>query len=137
MQFEVLDSPAEALVSWLEQKIDDYNWQHWEVKQRFPLAVTVRDDAGDVIAGAAARTFGRWLLLDTLWVSPDYRGQDLGSQVLASMEAKARERGCVEVLLDTLDFQAQPFYLRHGYQVVWTQQVYPQTGCKFFMTKQL
>lgn len=137
MRFEILDDPSAELVSWLEQKIDDYNWRHWEVKQRLPLAVTVSDEQGSIIAGAAARTFGRWLLLDTLWVSPEHRGMDLGSQLLAQLEARARERGCIEVLLDTLDFQAQPFYLRHGYQVVWTQNAYPQTGCKYFMTKQL
>ena len=43
MQFEVIDSPSEALVSWLEQKIDDYNWQQWEVKA---ASSSGRDGAG-------------------------------------------------------------------------------------------
>lgn len=137
MQLEVLEQPDPALLDFLKQQIVDFNQQHWEVKQRLPLAVTVRGDDGEIVAGAAARTFGRWLLLDYLWVAPELRGQDVGSRVLAALEEQARQRGCEEALLDTLDFQARPFYERHGYRVRWTQEGYPATGCKFFMTKTL
>jgi hypothetical protein len=42
------------------------------------------------------------------------------------------------VLLDTLEFQAKPFYQHHGYQVQWVQQDYPFAGgAKYFMTKTL
>jgi ribosomal protein S18 acetylase RimI-like enzyme len=88
-----------------------------------------------VIAGAAARSFGDWLLLDTLWVSEVLRGQDIGSKMLAEIEAMGIERGCKKCLLDTLNFQAKPFYEHRGYQVQWVQEGYPKTGCKYFMVK--
>lgn len=133
----VEQQPDEALLALLEQKIDDFNAEHWEVKQRFPLAVSVKDDAGELIAGAAGRTFGKWLLLDNLWVSPVLRGQGMGQKILLKLEQAARERGCEFVLLDTLNFQARPFYENNGYQLQWTQEQYPSTGCKYFMTKSL
>lgn len=134
---EVLDNPDQALVDFLDQKIAEFNWAHWEVSERKPLAVQIKDDAGNVIAGGAARTFGQWLLLDTLWVSDQLRGKNIGRQLLAEIEQQGKNRGCVKCLLDTLNFQAMPFYEKHGYQTQWTQQNYPDTGCKYFMVKTL
>ncbi|GGX81952.1 GNAT family N-acetyltransferase [Vogesella alkaliphila] len=133
----VEQQPDTDLLDLLEQKIDEFNAEHWEVKQRFPLAVSVKDEAGALLAGAAGRTFGKWLLLDNLWVSPELRGQRMGQQLLLKLEEAACERGCEFVLLDTLGFQARPFYESNGYQMQWTQAQYPSTGCKYFMTKSL
>ncbi|MDN0081845.1 GNAT family N-acetyltransferase [Crenobacter sp. SG2305] len=137
MQLDVIDQPADELGEFFKRKIVEFNQQHWEVKERLPLAVTVRNEAGEIVAGASARTFGNWLLLDYLWVSPALRGQDWGSRVLQALEGRACERGCRFVLLDTLGFQARPFYERHGYRVEWEQPAYPRDGCKYFMSKTL
>lgn len=134
---EVLHNPDDALVAFLDKKIDEFNWQHWEVSERLPLAVSVRNDQGEVIAGAAGRTFGRWFLLDTLWVDDSLRGQGTGEAVLEQIETAAKARGCTQALLDTLNFQAMPFYQKRGYSVQWVQENYPETGCKYFMVKQL
>lgn len=137
MKIEVIENPEQALVDFLSQQISDFNWARWEVSERLPFAMQVKNDVGDVIAGAAGRTFGDWLLLDTLWVSDVLRGQNVGSKILKQVEVLGKQRGCKRCLLDTLNFQAKPFYEKHGYQVEWTQQGYPKTGCKYFMTKVL
>ncbi|NRA83298.1 MAG: GNAT family N-acetyltransferase [Gammaproteobacteria bacterium] len=137
MKIEILDQPEPQLADFLLQKIVEFNWQHWEVSERLPLAAQLKDQQGNVIAGASARTFGDWLLIDTLWVSEQLRGQNIGSQILAQIETAAIARGCNKCLLDTLNFQARGFYQKHGYQVQWTQQGYPKTGAKHFMVKQL
>ena len=77
------------------------------------------------------------MLLDTLWVSENLRGQNIGSQLLEKIELIAKNRGCKKCLLDTLNFQAAPFYEKYGYQTQWIQNGYPRTGCKYFMVKQL
>ncbi len=137
MQIEVLENPEQALIDYLAKKIDDFNWANWEVSNRLPLAVQIKNDQGNVIAGASARSFGDWLLLDILWVSDELRGQNIGSKILKEIEDVARKRGCTMCLLDTLNFQAMPFYEKHGYKTQWTQQGYPKTGCKYFMIKEL
>lgn len=121
----------------LEQKIKEINWQNWEVKERLSLAVSVKNDSGDVVAGAAARTFGDWLLLDTLWVCDSLRGQNVGSQILKAVEEAGRKRGCKKCFLETLHFHAKPFYEKHGYHVEWVQENYPKIGCQYFMVKEL
>jgi GNAT superfamily N-acetyltransferase len=137
MNIEVLDKPEQELIDYLDKKISEFNWANWEVSERTPLAVQIKNDQGDVIAGAAARSFGNWLLLDTLWVSDELRGQNIGSKILKEIETAGKKRGCIKCLLDTLNFQAMPFYEKHGYTTEWVQQNYPKTGCKYFMVKEL
>jgi len=137
MKLEILENPEQDLIDFLDKKIADFNWERWEVEKRLPLAVQIKNDNGEVIAGAAARTFGDWLLLDTLWVSDELRGQNVGSKILTQVEALGKKRGCKKCLLDTLNFQAKPFYEKYGYEVQWVQEGYPKTGCKYFMVKEL
>ena len=137
MNIEIIDEPSAEFVSFLDEKIAEFNWARWEVCERKAIAVKLSDKNGDVIAGVAGRTFGDWLMINTLWVSETLRGQKMGSQLLEKIELAAQARGCNKALLDTLNFQAMPFYQKHGYQVQWTQQGYPKTGCKYYMVKQL
>lgn len=137
MKIEVLENPDQELIDYLDKKVDDFNWANWEVSERIPLAVQIKNGQGELIAGATARSFGDWLLLDTLWVSDELRGQNIGSKVLKEVEALGKKRGCIKCLLDTLDFQAMPFYEKHGYKTQWIQQGYPKTGSKYFMVKEL
>jgi len=137
MKIEVIENPEQALIDFLDKQIADFNWANWEVSKRLPLAVQVKNDQGEVVAGAAARTFGDWLLIDTLWVSEALRGQDVGNKILTELEMAGKKRGCVKCLLDTLNFQAMPFYQKYGYEIQWTQEGYPKTGCKYFMVKVL
>jgi len=137
MNIEVLENPEQELIDYLDKKIDDFNWANWEVSERTPLAAQIKNEQGEVIAGAAARSFGDWLLLDTLWVSDELRGQNIGSKLLKTIEESGKSRGCVKVLLDTLNFQAMPFYKKHGYKIQWVQEGYPKTGCKYFMLKEI
>lgn len=137
MDIEVLENPEQELIDYLDKKIDEFNWENWEVKERLPLAAQIKNESGDVIAGVAARTFGDWLLIDTLWVSHELRGQNIGTQLLEEIEAAGKKRGCKKCLLDTLNFQAMPFYEKHGYVTKWVQEGYPKIGCKYFMVKEL
>ncbi|MBU2426405.1 MAG: GNAT family N-acetyltransferase [Gammaproteobacteria bacterium] len=137
MQIEVLQNPEQPLLDFLDKKIAEFNWAYWEVNERLPLAVQMSNERGDIVAGAAGRTFGDWLLINTLWVSEELRGQGVGSQLLAAIEAAGQARGCSQSLLDTLNFQAMPFYQKHGYVTQWVQQNYPKTGCKYYMLKPL
>ena len=137
VNIEVIENPEAELIAFLDEKIAEFNWAHWEVSERKAIAVKLTDENGQVIAGAAGRTFGDWLMINTLWVSDTLRGQQVGSKILQQIEQAAQGRGCNKALLDTLDFQAKPFYEKHGYQVQWTQQGYPKIGCRYYMMKQL
>jgi ribosomal protein S18 acetylase RimI-like enzyme len=120
-----------------KQKIAEFNALHWDASLRQQLGLKLDNGKGELVAALAGRTFGHWFYLESLWLDNSLRGQGIGSKLLAEAERIAIERGCRYVILDTLDFQARPFYQRHGYEVQWTQQQYPFSGCKYFMTKTL
>jgi len=137
MKIEILDAPEQQLIDFLDEKIAEFNWANWEVSERKPLAIQIKDDKGNIIAGSSARTFGNWLLINTLWVDESLRGQQVGSKILYELESAAKARGCSLSMLDTLNFQAMPFYKKYGYITKWVQENYPKSGCKYFMVKEL
>ena len=102
-----------------------------------PIAFYVRDALGTIRGGLTGFLAWDWLSVDLLWVDADLRGQGYGSQLLAGAELAAREHGCVAVRLDTYEFQARPFYERHGYTVWGVLKGYPAGRSTFHMRKSL
>lgn len=137
MKLETIENPDENLIHFFDERIREFNEARWEVKKKFPIALKMENEKAEIIAGAAAKTFGLWLLIDNIWVHEDYRGQNLGTRIVLQLEKAAIKRGCKYALLDTLNFQAEPFYKKYGYETTWVQKNYPETGCKYFMIKNL
>ncbi len=79
-----------------------------------PIASFLRDH-GRVVAGACGRTeFGR-LFVEFVWVAEDLRGAGLGTEALGRLETAARERGCADVLIETMSDRVAALYRRLGY----------------------
>jgi GNAT superfamily N-acetyltransferase len=132
----VEDNPAPEALDHLKQQIVVFNSKYFELKERYPLLVSIKDDQ-QVIAGISGVTFGNWLMIDYLWVDESCRGKGLGLQLLNQMEEQAIRRGCSKALLDTLAFQAKPFYEKQGYDTVFTMDDYPLNGQRSYMIKDL
>ncbi len=86
----------------------------------------ILDKDGNIIAGCVAY-ISPWghLFVDDLWVDEKYRRQELGSHLLQTVEDIAINRGCYLSVLGTGDFQAKPFYLKHGYTLFGTVHDHP------------
>ena len=84
------------------------------------------DEDGSVIAGCVGYILP-WgcLYVDDMWVDEKYRLQELGSNLLQAVEQVGIDRGCYLSYLDTGDFQAKPFYLKHGYSLFGTIRDFP------------
>ena len=102
-----------------------------------PIALYVREAQGKIRGGLTGFLAWDWLSVDLLWVDAALRGQGYGSELLATAEQVARDSGCVAVRLDTYDFQARPFYERHGYVVWGVLEGYPAGRRTFHMRKSL
>ncbi|PXF32271.1 hypothetical protein WH50_04975 [Pokkaliibacter plantistimulans] len=136
MFIHVESTPTEEDREWVHQRLIDFNRARFEVSQSFPVAVFVDDDDGVRQGGLTGRTFGNWLMIEYFWLAEDTRGQGYGSKLLAALEQEAIQRGCRFAMLDTLDFQAKPFYEKQGYRVVYTMDAYPQLGKRHYMVKE-
>ncbi|GAA4819633.1 hypothetical protein GCM10023220_60550 [Streptomyces ziwulingensis] len=79
------------------------------------FSVKVTDEAGELIGGLAAWTWGSLCGIELLWVREDDRKDGWGGRILHAAEAEARRRGCDRVAVSSFTFQAPGFYQRHGY----------------------
>ena len=114
-----------------------FNAEHGYPWPWLDLSFVLRDTGGRVVGGILAETNAGWCFVKGLWVAEEHRTRGYGSQLLAAAESAARERGCIGVYLDTYDFQARPFYERHGYTVFGVLPDMPPGGTKYYLAKRL
>ena len=87
--------------------------------------------------GIYGRINWSWLAISLLWVSPDQRGEGLGSKLLQRLESEAAARGCTRSHVDTLSFQAREFYVAHGYETFAELSDYPEGHSRIYLRKTL
>jgi GNAT superfamily N-acetyltransferase len=119
-----------ALVEYNDSKVGPSGFQ--------PLAILINDPVtGEPAGGLWGKTAYNWCFVELFVIPEQFRGQDLGSKVLAQAEDIARERGCIGLWLDTYWFQAPDFYQKQGYEIVGTLPDYPRGGPRYFLKKSL
>jgi GNAT superfamily N-acetyltransferase len=111
------EDAAREIGGFLDARIYEYNVATTGIRDGRLLALTVRDGAGEIVAGLSGWTWGGCLGIEQLWVHADWRGKGYGARLLQAAEAEARSRGCTLAVLDTHSFQAPEFYKRHGYAI--------------------
>jgi GNAT superfamily N-acetyltransferase len=103
-----------------------------------PFAIRLRNTAtGEVVGGLWAQIYYDWLFVELLFVPEEERGKGVGSKLICEVEARAGEKGCVGVWLDTFTFQAPDFYLKLGYEIFGVLDDYPKGAKRFFLRKLL
>jgi GNAT superfamily N-acetyltransferase len=135
VDLEIEDDPRPEDVAALSDRLYGFNSSVTGVNDGRWLAIFVRDKAGEIEAGLHGWTWGRTGFIQTLWVRDDLRHQGLGARLLATAEQEARRRGCVEVQLDTHDYQAPDFYRRNGYEVIGELPGWPANTRRIFYRK--
>ena len=99
----------------------------FDIDEEETVCKKIMDKEGHIIAGCTGYIYP-WghMYIDDMWVDEKYRRQELGSNVLQAVEQVAKEKGCYLITLGTWDFQARPYYLKHGYLVFSTKQDCPK-----------
>lgn len=99
-------STAKILLSDAGLPVDDLSATHLAF-------VGIAED--DVVGVIGFENHGRVGLLRSLVVAEDARASGLGRELVAALEASAREQGIDEIWLLTID--ADPFFAQLGYQI--------------------
>ncbi len=135
---QVLDAADPADVEFVRNGLRRYNEQY-APSEFAHLYVFLRDEEGTLVGGLLGDTFWGWLAVHILWIDERYRGQGYGERLLAAAEEEARRRGCAHVQLDTLSFQARPFYEKLGYRVYGELADHPAGSghTRYYLTKPL
>ncbi|MEM8982178.1 MAG: GNAT family N-acetyltransferase [Pseudomonadota bacterium] len=117
LHFEALEHPPEEMREKVLRGLKTYNDQFLTSKDRVPVGVFVRDDAGRIRGGATGQIAWDWLHVELLWVDDGLRNDGIGSRLLAQIERMALSRGVYRFRLSTASFQAREFYQKQGYEV--------------------
>jgi GNAT superfamily N-acetyltransferase len=104
---------------------------------RQPLAVIVRDGAGEIVGGISGYTAWGWLYVQRLWVAEAARGGGLASRMLVAAEDEARRRGCHAAYIDTFNPVALKTYQRAGYTPFGALDDFPKGRTRTFLQKPL
>jgi GNAT superfamily N-acetyltransferase len=110
-------SPSATDMEAVRTGLDQFNTSHVGPTSWQPFAVFVRADDTTIVGGLIGGTYWGWLYVELFWLAEDLRHQGYGSRLLAMAEQEAIARGCSYAHIDTMSFQALPFYERHGYTV--------------------
>ncbi|WP_320129820.1 GNAT family N-acetyltransferase [uncultured Sphaerochaeta sp.] len=137
MHYETTDHPKQTEIAEIYENLKKFNLAHLENQIVRELAVFAHEDGERLAGGLSADTHGNWLEILYLWVDEKYRGQGLGTNLLAKAEAEALQRGCSYAFLNTFGFQAKGFYEKQGYTEVFVLEAYPETGTRHYMKKTL
>lgn len=137
MKFRIAENVSQQDVEEIHSQLKKYNALKREASQRIPLGVFYEDEDGTKKAGLTGELFGNWLCIEYLWVSEELRGQGIGSTLLQKAEKEAVLHGARYVFVDTFDFQAPGFYVKHGYEQVFQLVQYPCTGARYYYKKSL
>jgi len=100
------------------------------------LVVRVPGEAAP-IGGLQARISFGWMFISLFHLPESLRGLGLGRALMQRAEAVARARGCAGIWLDTLSFQARPFYESCGFRLFATLEDCPPGHSRHYLMKRL
>ena len=78
--------------------------------------LVARDRSGKVIGAIGVERYGRAALVRSLVVAPEHRNRELGTQLVAELEARCRSLAVVDLFL--LTTTARDFFARQRYKVI-------------------
>ena len=125
LDLQMTENPTESDWNFVKEQIDTFNIRTTGNDDYRPIAIFVRDEAGTIIAGLTAFTWGGTLRIECVWVHEKRRKEDYGKRLMAAAEQEAIARGCKQAILDTHSFQAPDFYPKLGYTLCGVIEDYP------------
>lgn len=117
----------------------DFNSPYLGNQKSTHFAVYLKDEKGEVVGGIFAwmRPGIELLCIDRLWISEPVRKKGYGKQLMLAAEAEGKKHGCTHAQVDTLSFQAEPFYQKLGYERIGVVEKLYGEHDSIFMRKNL
>lgn len=136
--FDIVPSTKEEADIVINKIVNFNNFQEKFINDNLIFNNFVIKQNDEVIAGVnSVITYWNILFVSILFVDEKYRGKNLGSFLLRKVEDEAKLRGVTLAHLDTFDFQAKDFYLKHGYEIFGILDDSPKDHKRYYLKKKL
>ncbi len=113
LSLEVRRPPSDVWAQENWKRLDQRRMRNIGVAPRWVTAY-VRDGEA-VRGGAICYAVGDEFMVDMVWLDEALRGTGLGARMLTTAIEEGRRLGCRRATVETMDFQAAPFYRRVGF----------------------
>ncbi len=134
----MIASEEEIRAGTLGRRLREFNYG---IVGKYPegqnVYLNAKDQRGNLLGGFRGEIYFHWLSVYTLFVEESERRKGLGSRLLAEGEARAKEKGARHSRLETFEWQALGFYLKHGYRELANMPDYYQGYSLSIMVKEL
>ena len=141
MKNYVIEESTKEEYDLVDNGIDEYNLLKVPSAQEpslIPINRVIKGLSGEVLGGMNSVLYcGTCLHVGVLWVKEEYRKEGYGSILLNEIERIGKEKGCNLIHLDTFDFQAKDFYLKHGYEIFGVLDDCPMEHKRYYMKKNI
>jgi ribosomal protein S18 acetylase RimI-like enzyme len=107
------------------------------LSKALPFAVFIKDSQDKVVGGVQGVTYYGCLYVDLLWLQDSFRRLGLGTKLMREAEKIGKERNCTFATVNTMDWEALPFYEKLGYVVEFTRTGYEKNSKKYLLTRSL
>jgi GNAT superfamily N-acetyltransferase len=129
-------TPEELAV--ISDGLRDYNTSKAGYDDYKRLAIFVADpDSGAIVGGIYGGSYMGQMSIERVYLPETLRGGRLGSRIIKMAEEEARRRGCSRLTLNTMEIQAQGFYLKLGFETAAALTCDPPGINRYVMTKKL
>lgn len=135
--FEYQEEPIQEDEQVLNDGISDESALKKNMEPIKPFRVFIKDTNGIVLGGASGTIFYGSLYVDMLWLKKELRGQGLGKKLMMEAEKIGREWKCTFATLNTMDWEALPFYQKLGYQIEFVREGYSNESKMYMLRKML
>lgn len=97
----------------------------------------LEDEKKEILGGINGITYYGCLYVDMLWVSNRLRNKGWGSKLMQKAEIVGKEQGCNFATVNTMDWEALPFYQKLGYTIEFVREGYKKDSKMYFLRKEL
>jgi GNAT superfamily N-acetyltransferase len=129
------ETPTNEEVLAIAAPLQKFNTETGPPINYHPVVLQLVDADGAVVGGLFGRIAYDWLHIEWLVVPETVRGTGVGRSLMQRAEAIAVEHRCIGAWLNTLTFQARPFYEKLGYSVFGELDKHPWDVALFFLQK--
>ena len=117
--------------------LSKFNLENGPPPNFWNIALLLQDDEGSSIGGLWGRAAYDWLFIEAVAVPASLRRIGWGRALMLKAEQTAIEHSSIGIWLNTLAFQALPFYEKLGYQLFGQIDDQPRGGTHYFLQKRL
>lgn len=131
------NNPSKEDTDFLWQKITEIAINTQDHKQHESFGFFIRDEINQIKSGCNGFIFYGCLYVDQLWVDASLRGKGYGTQLMQSVEHLARNKNCLFIAINTMNWEALDFYKKLGFQIEFERHGFTKNSILYFLRKNL